>query len=257
MQYANAVQKRLVKVNDHRLATRIAGQGAPIVVLENHFGGSMNSWRRVWRDIARFTTVVRYDRAGLGDSERGPTPRTAIRVADDLRRLLTNAGLPPPYVLVGHSFGGLFIQGFARRYPRLVAGLVIVDSSHEDGERQMWHTVSKANRERALQFRRENSEHVDIGRSLAQIRALRRLPNIPIMVLHAPVPIGTIIGPTRDDKWTAEQERLSQGISRELALRSKMGKLIIVRRSSHFIQLDRPDVVIAAIRNVVISTRRR
>jgi len=250
------VQKRLISVNDHRLAVRIDGRGTPAVVLEAHFGGSMKSWRKVWRSVAEMTTVVRYDRAGLGDSERGPLPRTAIRIADELGLLLRNAALPPPYVLVGHSFGGLFIQAFARRYPRLVAGLVVVDSSHEDGEKRMWPTVSKANRERALQFRRKNPEHVDIGRSLAQIRRLERLPDVPMIVLHAPIGVGTVIGPTPQDKWTGEQEQLSLSISRELASRSRKGKLVVVRRSSHFIQLDRPEVVIAAIQRVVRSVRR-
>jgi len=223
----------------------------PVVVLESHFAGTMEAWRRIWRAVSAFATVIAYDRAGLGGSDPGPLPRTAVRVAEDLRRLLRRAHLPPPYILVGHSFGGLFAQAFARKYSDLVAGLVLVDTSHEDGERRMWPVVSPAIRQRALQFRRNNPEHVDIGRSLAQIRRLEPLADIPMVVLHAPIRVGSVVGPRPDDKWTHEQEALSQSLSLELASRSKLGKLLIVRRSSHFIQIDRPEVVIRAIREVV------
>jgi pimeloyl-ACP methyl ester carboxylesterase len=76
-----------------------------------------------------------------------------------------------------------------------------------------------------------------------------------MIVLHAPILVGAVIGPRAEDKWTREQEAFSQMLSSELAARSKVGKLIIVRRSSHFIQIDRPDVVIAAIRRVVQTVR--
>ena len=246
---------RLIDVGNHRLNARIAGHGMPVVVLESHFAGTMQAWRKVWRAVSSFTTVVAYDRAGLGGSDAGPLPRTAVRVAKDLQRLLSRAHLPPPYILVGHSFGGLFVQAFARQYSDLVAGLVLVDTSHEDGERRMWPTVSRATQERALQFRRNNPEHVDIGRSLAQIRRLKPLANVPMIVLHAPIKIGSVVGPRPDDKWTREQEALSQTLSLELATRSKLGKLVIVQRSSHFIQIDRPEVVISAVREVVRAGR--
>lgn len=246
---------RRIDVGGRRLNARLAGRGVPVVVLESHFGGSMQIWRKVWRKVATFTTVVAYDRAGLGGSDSGPVPRTALRVAEDLARLLTQLGVPPPYVLVGHSFGGLFAQAFARRYPKLLAGLVLVDTSHEDAERRMWPMVSPANRKRALQFRRNNPEHVDIGRTLAQIRQLKPLRHVPMIVLHAPIPVGALIGPRSDDRWTREQEALSQVLSGELAARSKLGQLVVVRRSGHFIQIDRPEVVIAAIRRVVQTVR--
>jgi pimeloyl-ACP methyl ester carboxylesterase len=229
----------------------------PVVVFESHFAGTMEAWRKVWRAISGFTTVVTYDRAGLGGSDPGPLPRTALRVAEDLRRLLHRALLPPPYILVGHSFGGLFAQAFARKYSDLVAGLVLVDTSHEDGERRMWPMISTAIRERALQFRRDNPEHVDIGRSLGQIRRLEPLADIPMVVLHAPIRIGSVVGPRPQDKWTREQEAMSQELSLELASRSKLGRLLIVRRSSHFIQIDRPEVVINAVTEVVRAARTR
>ncbi len=79
--------------------------------------------------------------------------------------------------------------------------------------------------------------------------------HVPMIVLHAPIPVGVVIGPRSEDRWTREQEALSKVLSRELAARSKLGRLVVVRRSGHFIQIDRPEVVIAAIRRVVQTVR--
>ncbi len=171
--------KPLIDVGGHRLSARIAGKGMPAVVFEAPFGGTKQAWKRVWRQVASFTSVVVYDRAGLGESDSGPFPRTTFRIVEDLRRLLDRSGIRPPFVLVGHSFGGLYVQAFARRQPTLVAGIVLVDSAHEDAERAFWPIMSQANRQRALEFRRSNLEGVDISRSLAQARRAGVFPTYP------------------------------------------------------------------------------
>lgn len=89
-------------------------------------------WGNVQPGVAVHTRACSYDRAGLGWSEAGPMPRDGLRIADELHALLRNAGEPPPYVLVGHSFGGLLVRVYADRYPGGVAGLVLLDSSHPD-----------------------------------------------------------------------------------------------------------------------------
>ena len=95
-------------------------------------GGSSLSWSLVHPAVAAFTTACSYDRAGFGWSDAGPRPRTAGRLAGELAALLAAAGVPPPYVLAGHSFGGLTIRLFAARHPELVAGLVFVDPAHPE-----------------------------------------------------------------------------------------------------------------------------
>jgi pimeloyl-ACP methyl ester carboxylesterase len=121
---------RLVDVGGFRLHINCAGTGSPSVVLESGIGASSLSWGLVQPEVAKFTRVCSYDRAGLGWSDPAPPPRTCSRISDELDRLLLNAGIPGPYVLVGHSFGGYVVRHFATRYPDKVAGMVLVDTIH-------------------------------------------------------------------------------------------------------------------------------
>jgi pimeloyl-ACP methyl ester carboxylesterase len=98
------------------------------VVFESGIAASSLNWRRVQVDVAKFAHACSYDRAGYGWSDAGPGPRSARAAAADLRRLLQTARVPPPYVLVGHSYGGYVIVMFAAEYPGDVAGLVLVDA---------------------------------------------------------------------------------------------------------------------------------
>jgi pimeloyl-ACP methyl ester carboxylesterase len=123
---------RLVDIGGFRLHLNCSGSGSPAVVLDAALGGSSISWSLVQPVIAKRTRVCSYDRAGLGWSDAGPMPRTAGRVADELHRLLAAAGVPPPYVLVGHSYGGFVMRIFATRHRSEVAGLILVDPAHPE-----------------------------------------------------------------------------------------------------------------------------
>ena len=107
----------LIDVGGFRLHLHAAGPAAPVVVFDAALGGSSVSWTYVQRDVVTFARAVTYDRAGFGWSDAGPLPRTAGRIAEELHTLLHAAGERPPYVLVGHSFGGLVMRIFAQRYP--------------------------------------------------------------------------------------------------------------------------------------------
>lgn len=124
----------LVDIGDGRvLHARVMGPDrGPTVVFENGMSSPLEMWDRVQSAVAGVTRTVSYDRAGLGWSSPGPLPRTAARVTEDLEKLLAAIGAPGPYVLVGHSYGGLHIRHFADRHPDLVAGIVFVDSAHPD-----------------------------------------------------------------------------------------------------------------------------
>ena len=123
---------RLVSIGTHRLHLYCLGSGSPVVLFDAALGGSSLSWTFVQPAVADVTTACVYDRAGFGWSDAGPIPRTAPRLADELHALIAAAGLQGPFVLVGHSFGGLTIRLFAARYPALVAGLVFVDPAHPE-----------------------------------------------------------------------------------------------------------------------------
>lgn len=118
---------RLVDVGGHRLHLLERGKGSPTIVLESGLMSTVLSWSHLQRKLAESYRVVSYDRAGLGWSDCGPMPRTADRIVDELHTLLHRAAIPPPYVLVGHSFGGLTMPLFAARFPDEAAGMVLVD----------------------------------------------------------------------------------------------------------------------------------
>jgi pimeloyl-ACP methyl ester carboxylesterase len=122
----------LVDVGGHRLHIVCVGEGGPTVVLDAALGNMSAHWAWVQQQVATTTRVCAYDRAGLGWSEPGPQPRDAQQVTSELHSLLANAAVPGPYVLVGHSFGGLYTQLYAARYPEEVAGVVLVESSHPE-----------------------------------------------------------------------------------------------------------------------------
>lgn len=123
---------RLVSVGRHRLHTRCEGDGRPTVVFDAALGGSSISWSLVQPAVARVTRACTYDRAGFGWSDPGPLPRTAARIVDELHELLARSDVPPPYVLVGHSFGGLVTRLFAARHPAEIGALVFIEPAHPE-----------------------------------------------------------------------------------------------------------------------------
>src|SRR5688572_26040522 len=122
----------LVDVGGYRLHLWCTGDGAPAVILDSGLGGSTPVWGFVQPDVARFTRVCSYDRAGMGYSDPGPSPRTARRIASELAELLARSGNGGPVVLVGASIAGFNVRVFASDHPERTAGLVLVDASHED-----------------------------------------------------------------------------------------------------------------------------
>jgi pimeloyl-ACP methyl ester carboxylesterase len=122
----------LVDAGGFRLHLNASGLHGPVVVFDAALGASSLSWSLVQPEVATFARTAVYDRAGFGWSERGPLPRTAGRAAGELRIALDAAGEPPPYLLVGHSYGGLVTRVFAARYAADVAGIVLVDPAHPE-----------------------------------------------------------------------------------------------------------------------------
>ena len=256
---------KLVDVGGYRLHINCLGEGSPVVVMDSGLGDSMLAWSLVQPEIAQTTRVCAYDRAGLGWSDPGPTPRTSQRMVSELHRLLEKAGIEGPYVLVGHSFGGYNVRLYANRYPEEVVGMVLVDpsqSAHVSKTTQVDPMpviaavlkviyrlgIPRAIRElrsehgagtklpeemqamdRALSYDGALAEISGLNKSEAQIRdAGGSLGDMPLVVLVA-------------------YHRIPEG----LATLSSNSTLTVVEGSGHYIQLDVPQLVVDAVHQVV------
>ena len=234
-------------VGVQRLEYVSQGTGSPTVVFNSNT--DMDSWVKVLPEVARFTTVFADNRPGHGSSKPAMGQNTGKRVVERLHRLLEETGQRPPYVLVGHSYSGLFTNLFARTYPDEVAGVVFVDASHPDQE-DWWHKhrpiesiivneVAKAT---------YNWEFFDFERVAEDINAAGPFPDIPVTVI------------TAGQKWILDTQAWRDQWMRfqqELVLLSPQGRQIIATGSGHFIQDQQPEVVINAIRAIVEQARKK
>jgi pimeloyl-ACP methyl ester carboxylesterase len=133
----------LVNVGSIRMNIDCSGKGSPTVILESGSGGPSLDWQMVQPEVAKFARVCSYDRAGYGWSDSGPEPRSSLQIAYELKQLLEASGEKGPYVLVGHSMGGYDIRVYTGLYPNDVAGMVLVDASHEDQDLRAPESIRK------------------------------------------------------------------------------------------------------------------
>ncbi|TYP68971.1 alpha/beta hydrolase [Paenibacillus methanolicus] len=135
-QSAYPMPGKLVDAGTFRLHMNISRSAGPTIIFEAGSGETSLSWRSIPNDLAPYATVVSYDRAGYGWSEPSPDPRTGDNIVRELHHALSQAGLTGPYILVGHSLGGMYMRLFAQSYPEETAALVLVDAREENNERE-------------------------------------------------------------------------------------------------------------------------
>jgi pimeloyl-ACP methyl ester carboxylesterase len=234
----------------HKLRMLVSGHGGPAVVFETGgsaaAGGPLEAWERVQPAVSRFTTTVSYDRAGIGFSPTGPKPRDARHVARELRLALQNAHVAPPYVLVGHSFGGPLIRVFAGMYPEDVCGLVLVEPTQE--EFIEWNVARNSGHEE----KRNDEEWKDIMASLAEAHESRVPDGIPVTLI-------TGMGPRVLPDFVNEKDREEFKTTRPVWLKFHTewlekipnGKHIVTEESGHMVPFEQPELVVQAIREVV------
>lgn len=276
---------KLVDLGTHPMHVYELGEpveGKPTVVFDHGIGGNSLDWQFVQPEVAQFARAVSYDRAGYGWSGQGPKPRSSERIVDELRAALQKAGIEPPYVLVGHSFGGIHARVYAARYPQDVAGVVLVDSSHPEmiAER---NTKPELRRLRTVSFlKRFGVVRLMFPRLLE--RANRLLPDdkrkyiaFHILdsdtILHEAEPLfeqGIQLPETLPDAMAltvvsrAEDEDLSSEslwgqYQRKLTALSAHARHIHADTSNHFIAMIEPQTVVRAIRDILyeIETKQR
>ena len=224
------------------------------MILEGGLGVYSGTWVAVMPMVGDLTRVCRFDRAGLGQSERGPLPRTSKRMVVELHALLTKGGIDGPYVLVGHSLAGLNIHLYASTYPKDVAGLVFVDAIHPDLDVRIEKLLSAeqtADRRADLELNQEGIRFRDILTSGAQVKAAKPLRDVPLVVISHGVPFDG--GPG----WPTEAvEKLWADLQSDLARLTPQGEVVVATASRHRIQEDQPDLVSGAIEQVIHVVRR-
>jgi len=237
---------RMVTVGDHRLFTDCSGgPSKTTVVLVNGLGAGLDVWKAIQSEVQRFAKVCSYDRAGEGHSDKIGHLQSPDEVVNDLRRLLEAVETRGPYILVGWSLGGIYVRHFAQRYANLTAGIVFVDSSHEE----QYNTLSGISPSLAQRYATQDGrfERDEFLRSAGQLKSGDHLVwhiDVPLIVLEHK----RLSGPARteEDRYAVKLHELQA----DLAARSKFGKLIETN-GGHMIPTQQPQIVIESIRDVI------
>jgi pimeloyl-ACP methyl ester carboxylesterase len=248
-------------IGGRRLFLRCVGHRSPTVVFE---GGLTTDWYDLQNQLSGFTRVCSYDHPNgpWSRSDHAPTPRTARDFVADLHTLLRVADVPGPYVLAGHSNGGLFTLLYASTYPRQVAGLVLIDAVHPATIKRRLAMLKpllppeewQAARQRMITVphRLVDPERVDIWTSERQTRvALRRSP-------IRPMPLVVLAHSHPDDPpppYVELEEPFWRQLQRELARLVPGGRLAVATESGHDIQHEQPELVLDALHDVVLAVR--
>jgi len=247
-----------VDVGGRYLYVECSGAGRPTVVLQAGWGGVSQDWASVLPELGRTTRTCAYDRAGLGASDRIPGVHDAGDEVRDLKRLLERDRLPGPYVLVGHSYGGLLARLLAAAHPQQTGGVVLVDALGRNAWRR---ELAAWPRGFAPQQRRTFAERIDSGidldASAALDRRIRSWGDTPLVVITAAQERAQYnsIGVDPPPALYRRGLRLWRTMQSELASLSRDRMHLLALRSDHVVQADQPRVVIEAVRAVVAAVR--
>jgi pimeloyl-ACP methyl ester carboxylesterase len=258
------VRTTMVKAGRHRIEANVVGDGSPVVVIEPSFGGSAAEWRAIAETLAAQTTVVTYDRAPYGASSRAADRRTPADIAADLHVVLETLGIAGPIVLVGFSAGGIYVRAYAALHPDQVAGMVLVESSHE-GQTPLLNEVFswKVKLEelffhpRVLLSRRSWRGGADRRSMLREWRAFRSVTEADRPLAPGALGDKPLLVLTRADggPYGGRQWRLWHGFHCEQARLSANSRHLLSSHADHALNESDPELVIAAISEVVRSAR--
>ncbi|GIN71906.1 alpha/beta hydrolase [Bacillus sp. J14TS2] len=217
------------------------GHNTPTIVCDSGYGYTLANWQLIQDEVSQLAKIFIYDRDGLGKSDKSGRPRHSEQIVENLHKLLQKASIPPPYILVGHSFGGVNVRLYAHAYPEEVVGIILLDSCHQDqNEKVVPLFKENVQRDYYNQFTEEGTL-CEFEESLKQVRNAQSLGSTPLVVLSA----GSQPHHTKESlsAWMSLQE--------ELVKLSKKGEQIIVENAGHNIHIDCPQVVIDTIKSML------
>jgi pimeloyl-ACP methyl ester carboxylesterase len=234
----------------------VSGAGWPAIVLFNGAGMTLEGWRALYPRIEELGTVVAWNRFGIEGSDAPDRIQSGAVVVASVRELLHYAGIEPPYVLVGHSLGGLYANLFARLHPAEVAGTLLLEATHPRDHEVLRmdedHLVRSLRKVLALpeSLFRDNlhSEVEAVGHVVAEVQSAGAFPDIPVTVVTGGMP---------PPKWIMDGQALEARYAhqRDLVRLSARGEHELAAKSGHFPQLTDPEVVLAALGRLVTRSR--
>lgn len=235
-----------VRTDSGNVEIALVRKRAPVVILENGLGTDMTLWNAVFKEISKTNTVIAYNRAGHGNSSSATSERSGPAIVAELRALLKSQGLKPPYVLIGHSAGGLYMQLFARLYPEEIAGLVLVDSTNPKQFEGPGALENQSLAVRGMEFwnslfrsttaRQEYRLLPDTGRRILHLPAI---PGARVTIIQAINPID-VPGASRAENMALNTELEKLRIA-EVA--NYPGCRVIRSESGHLIPIEAPHVI--------------
>jgi pimeloyl-ACP methyl ester carboxylesterase len=274
---------KLIDIGGYRLHLYCTGDAGPTVVLDYGLGGSYLDWYFVQPKLAQFARVCSWDRGGYGWSERSPRPQVPSVISEELHTLLERAGEKPPFILVGHSLGAFDARMYAHLYPEQVAGIILVDGALPDEDipftwRRRWELkllqytaafglprwrgwctrggaeairpMKQAFSCRPRVFRAHYEQWSVFRKSAEEVRELGLLGELPLVVIARDPKRNTKADgsiPAPEQRWQQQQQ--------ELLRLSTKSTYLIARDSRHAVPVDRPDVVIEAVRKMLDQLR--
>ncbi|OLS38106.1 alpha/beta hydrolase [Alkalihalophilus pseudofirmus] len=217
------------------------------IIMDAGYGDDSSTWKMLSPELETETSVFMYDRAGLGKSKPASRPRTSLHMINELKDLLKKADIKPPYLLVGHSFGGVNMSLFACTYPHDVYGLILIDSTPVDYQKRFLPLMSREFQQSyKKQFTLEGT-YDEFAASLAQLEKNLYVLDIPVTILSA----------GNKAHYTLETQEYWHDLQKEMAAISTRSKFMIAANSSHYIHQDDSEFVINTILKMIKSIKVR
>jgi len=233
--------KALIDVSGHKVSVSSTGKGKRPIVFINGFGQIADrSWLMVKEDISKLSRVITFDRPGLGASEKVAGPRTSDKKVEEMHAMLKKTAIKGPYILVAHSMGGFDARLFASKYPKDVAGIILLDATPEEYMLNAEKYMAKNELTSLKAAKTPDGTYNDMVKSAEQVQAVRSsMKNIPLIVIAS----GKHQDAAMKENWIRMQK--------EVAALSSESKFVVAEKSGHFIMIDSYQDVITAVKDML------